>query len=99
MGNDAMGKGAKSVNESVAAPAWGMFPPLTGLPTGVTRGPAGEPLPRRRLVRSGPRIRSAGSHVAGDSPANSGYLPSQTVPLSFCTGTPTALPYSVHEPS
>jgi hypothetical protein len=28
-----------------------------------------------------------------------GYLEAQTVPLGLLIGTPTALPYSVHEPS
>ena len=49
---------------------------------------------RRKKTRRGslelPRLVRCGRRV---------YLPSQTVPASFWTGTPTALPYSVHEPS
>jgi hypothetical protein len=39
------------------------------------------------------------SNIEPLSPVWPAYLPSQIVPDLFSTGTPTALPYSVHEPS
>ena len=38
-------------------------------------------------------------HRQGEAGGSARYLPVQTVPARFTTGTPTELPYSVHEPS
>ncbi|CEJ83606.1 hypothetical protein HYPGJ_10404 [Hyphomicrobium sp. GJ21] len=53
-------------------------------------------------------IRTGDDYAAGNLGVNLGelrserspvYLPSQIVPLLFVTGTPTAFPYSVQDPS
>lgn len=50
---------------------------------------------RRRAAGGAGRSVRATPGVADERP----YLPCQTVPARFTTGTPTELPYSVHEPS
>lgn len=51
-------------------------------------------LPERSPLKSGAAVKRRADRCLCRS-----YLPPQTVPATLTTGTPTALPYSVQEPS